>query len=167
VAFGARPGGNVDVYVIGSQGGSLRRLTTDPADDAFGRFSRDGGWIYFTSNRTGRHEIWKRRADGSGADGQVTRNGGWASAESADGRTLFYAKSNIPGIWEMPAGGGEERLVIDMPLPPTSNWEVRGNGVYYLSLSDRQSIALISRPGAASGLSAFPLFSQPRTAGSH
>jgi hypothetical protein len=68
----------------------------------------------------------------------------------------------MPGIWEMPAAGGEEKLVVEMPLPPTSNWQVRSNGIYYLSLSDRsvylwdftsrRSVRLISIPGLQSVL---------------
>ena len=52
LALAARPTGNVDVYVVSTQGGSPRRLTTHTADDASAKWSRDGKWIYFASNRT-------------------------------------------------------------------------------------------------------------------
>jgi dipeptidyl aminopeptidase/acylaminoacyl peptidase len=123
------------VYVARALGGSPRRLTTHEADDASAQWSRDGQWIYFASNRTGRHEIWKRRADGSGEEIKVTGNGGWVCEESTDANLLYYMKIDAPGFWQMPVKGGEERQVFDLPI--TSNWAVRQNGIYYLSLPDK------------------------------
>ena len=48
------------------------------------RWSRDGRWIYFASNRTGRDEVWRMPAAG-GAPAQITRQRGAAAAESGDG----------------------------------------------------------------------------------
>jgi Tol biopolymer transport system component len=50
-------------------------LTDDAGTDAIPSFSRDGAWIYFSSTRTGRPEIWKIPAEG-GQLIQVTTNGG-------------------------------------------------------------------------------------------
>src|SRR5436309_2875315 len=45
--------GNQDLYVIPAGGGVERRLTDHPATDALPRWSRDGQWVYFTSDRSG------------------------------------------------------------------------------------------------------------------
>ena len=140
LALAARPTGNVDVYVVSTQGGSPRRLTTHTADDASAKWSRDGKWIYFASNRTGRHEVWKRQADGTGDDIQVTRNGGWVSEESVDGKILYYSKFDLAGIWKMPVAGGDEAQVLDRT--PGSNWDVKQEGIYYLNIPDRSAYLL-------------------------
>ena len=140
LALAARPTGNVDVYVVSTEGGSPRRLTTHPADDVSAKWSRDGKWIYFASNRTGRHEVWKRQADGTGDDIQVTRNGGWVSEESVDGKILYYSKFTVDGIWKMPVAGGDEAQVLDRT--PGGNWDVMQEGIYYLNIPDRSAYLL-------------------------
>ena len=42
-----------------SDGGSPRQLTADPADEHMPTWSRDGRWIYFSSDRGGRLDIWR------------------------------------------------------------------------------------------------------------
>lgn len=42
IVFAKRPGGNADVYVVDAQGGSPKRLTTSPGNDASAYWSRDG-----------------------------------------------------------------------------------------------------------------------------
>ena len=61
--------------MIGADGGPPRRLTDDPAEDDNPRWSRDGRWIYFHSNRSGEDQIWKIPAEGGEAV-QVTKQGG-------------------------------------------------------------------------------------------
>jgi len=79
--------------VIRAEGGQSRRLTYGPVLNAIGRFSHDGKWIYFASVRTGRNEVWKVPFAGGDAM-QVTKNGGWFSMESPDGKFLYYTKLN-------------------------------------------------------------------------
>lgn len=164
IVFAKRPRGNPDVYVIGAQGGAARRLTSDPATDASAYWSRDGKWIYFASNRTGRQEVWKIPADGSRPEVQVTHNGGWRSSESPDGKTLYYQKFNLPGLWRMPTSGGDETRVADMPT--TVMWYLRGESSYWLTQTREPEVRRIDHatgresvirklPGALRGTSNF------------
>jgi Tol biopolymer transport system component/predicted Ser/Thr protein kinase len=129
IAFAQRPGGNVDIYIVDAQGGTPRRMTTDPANDASADWSRDGKWIYFASNRTGRQEVWKMPADGSAREVQVTRNGGWRSRESFDGKTLYYEKFGQPGLFRMPVEGGTEERIAEVQFP--EDWELAPDAIYY------------------------------------
>ena len=91
IVFDSLIAGNVDIFVVDSQGGLPRRLTTEPSIEAVPSWSQDGRWIYFASNRGGSLQVWKMPSTGEPAP-QVTRHGGFAALESPDGRFLYYAK---------------------------------------------------------------------------
>jgi len=55
-----------DLFTADRAGNPLRRLTDDVAQDIVPRWSPDGQWIAFLSDRSGKYEIWKVRPDGSG-----------------------------------------------------------------------------------------------------
>lgn len=126
--------GNPDIYVISSEGGPPRRLTTDPVEDVAPSWSRDGRWVYFGSTRGGSMQIWKAPAAGGQAV-QVTREGGFEGFESPDGKSLYYAKGrSIPGIWQVPIEGGEERLVLDHHQAGLWRyWRVADQGIYFVT----------------------------------
>jgi Tol biopolymer transport system component len=75
-------------------------------------WSRDGKWIYFCSDRTGRRESWRVPFAGGTAE-QVTKEGGLVAYESADGTTLFYTKSESSPLFARPLSGGAERQLLD------------------------------------------------------
>jgi Tol biopolymer transport system component len=131
IAFNFDPGGNTDVYVLrASGGGKPIRLTTDPAEDEAGSWSRDGNWIYFASSRTGRSEVWKVPI-GGGKEVQVTRNGGGTAFESFDGKAVYYPKETHSGaLWKIPVIGGEESQVL-----PSVAWRsfcLVNEGIYFV-----------------------------------
>ena len=78
-------------------------------------WSKDGRWIYFASNRTGRPEVWKVPFAG-GDSIQITKRGGFAAFESSDGQYVYYAKGvETDGVWKVAVSGGEEAEVIGFP----------------------------------------------------
>ncbi len=133
IAFVSRPEGHEDISIMSAEGGAPRRLTTDPANDGVPSWSRDGRWIYFASNRSGTRQVWKAPAEGGQAV-QVTKQGGYAAIESPDGRVLYYAKFDSPGLWRMPVDGGEESLVLDQLQPGYwGGWAVVDKGIYFIN----------------------------------
>jgi Tol biopolymer transport system component len=96
-------------------------------------WSRDGKWIYFTSDRTGRWEIWRIPAQDGVAE-QITSNGGYVALESADGKTLYYTKTG--SYWGTPLyastlGGSEERRVVEAIVG--RGFDVLGDRIYYIT----------------------------------
>jgi len=133
IVFDSNKGGNGDIYVISRDGGQPRRLTDGPSDNWRPSWSRDGRWVYFGSTRSGDRQIWKIPAQG-GAPVQVTRtNGGDEALESFDGKFVYYGKTNSPGIWKVPVGGGEETRVIDRG--GQGIWSLTSRGIYYFDVS--------------------------------
>jgi len=125
-----------DVWAIDSDGGLAHPLTRDSGDETVPVWSNDGRWVYFTSTRTGRAEIWRVPA-GGGAEEQLTHTGaGIAKAESADGRSLLFwrEKDQVGPIVAQPFDGGPERIVVDCTIAWTNlPFRVRPSGVYYRS----------------------------------
>jgi Tol biopolymer transport system component len=62
ILFSSNLGGRNGLYLINTQGGPPRLMTTDASK---GSLSRDGNWIYFVSDRTGQSQIWKIPTDAS------------------------------------------------------------------------------------------------------
>ena len=140
--------------------------------DGVASYSRDGRWIYFTSNRTGEFQIWRMPAEGGDAV-QWTRRGGRVALESPDGRDLFFAKlppDNWASLWRMPAAGGEETQVLESML--AYSFDMTKSGVYYagrpgldhlspvyfysLATGKSTQLAAASLRGASNGLAVSP-----------
>jgi len=101
----SREKGNGNIYLMNSNGGTPRQLTSGRFENNVPSWSRDGRLIYFSSNRTGMFQIWKIPAEG-GQEIQVTRKGGFAAFESSDGTYLYYAEKNSNSeILRMPING--------------------------------------------------------------
>jgi hypothetical protein len=70
---------------------------------------------------------------------QVTKNGGFASAESTDGKYLYFtqAKAPLADLWKMPVEGGEPSEVAKGIV--VSNFAVTARGLYYMTQPDPRS----------------------------
>jgi hypothetical protein len=133
IVFHSNLEGQWDVYAVSSSGGTPRRLTDHPAGDVFPSYSRDGKWIYFSSNRTTAQSqpLWKVPTAGGAAE-QVTTSTALAALESPDGNSLYYVETvDRPSpLWRMPvAGGAPQRIVDNVHL---GNYAVLESGIYYL-----------------------------------
>jgi Tol biopolymer transport system component/DNA-binding winged helix-turn-helix (wHTH) protein len=134
LVFDARPEKHSDIYVIDAAGGEPRRITNSGSNDAVvPNWSRDGRWIYYASNAEGNWDLWKTAVDGSQSPVQVTTHGGFAPFESADGKTLYYAKWNDSGVFSMLVNGGPETLVTGELLRSLWRyWSLSEKGIYLL-----------------------------------
>ncbi|MBI3914393.1 MAG: PD40 domain-containing protein [Chloroflexi bacterium] len=66
LTFAMNSGGAPDVYTLFTDGGSLRNLTNNPAEDTTPVWSPDGTKIVFVSQRDGLPQIYIMNADGTG-----------------------------------------------------------------------------------------------------
>ena len=138
IAFTAVQKGMQDhIYSISANGGAARRLTTHPAGDKWAYWSHDGKWIYFSSTRSGREEIWRMPSSGGEAV-QITRNSGDTPQESPDGKFLYYMKGwpEAVSVWRASMDGDQEVKVLDS-VHSEGLWAVAKEGIYYFRPPDK------------------------------
>jgi len=111
--------GHSSVFVVSPNGGLPRRVTSVSYDAFAPSWSRDGKWIYFARRRTASMDIWRIPA-GGGVAMRITTQGGLYSAESPDGKQLYYVKPLDPAqldsqssLYVKSLSGGNERKLID------------------------------------------------------
>jgi Tol biopolymer transport system component len=138
-AAGVSPG---DIYVVPSGGGKPALVIGGPENDFLPSWSADGRWMYFTSTRGGKEDIWKAPVDGGGAPVQLTRNGGCRPIASDDGRFVYYTRrkrqaSQGANLWRVGVDGGGETQVFERLVYHSENFDVNGRMIYYAgSLSE-------------------------------
>jgi Tol biopolymer transport system component/DNA-binding winged helix-turn-helix (wHTH) protein len=134
IAFDSRPAGRSHVYTVNESGAAPQQVTTGDSDDVVPSWSHDGLSIYFASNRSGSWQVWKVAAQAhANTDGavQITRDGGFSAFESADARSIYYAKgANADGLWRAPIDGGNEEAVLhDLKKGLWGYWDVAGDQI--------------------------------------
>jgi Tol biopolymer transport system component/DNA-binding winged helix-turn-helix (wHTH) protein len=135
VAFDYRPADHSEIYLVELSGGPPRLLPTVPgADNIVPSWSHDDKWIYFSSNRGNEPtQVWKVPYPAGGPPVQLTKNGGVSPIESADGFVYYARTFNTDEIWKIPAGGGEETLVMKgTGLSDYANWTLSPGGIHFI-----------------------------------
>ena len=107
-----------DLWVANEDGSGVQRLTIHRARDIYPRFSPDGRWIAFSSNRQGNYDVYVIPSPGgeakqltfhSGADTVV----GW----TPDSKKVIFQASRgamfpgIPNLYEVSVEGGLEQAI--------------------------------------------------------
>ena len=82
--------GNYDVHALSLADGRVVQVRNSPADENAERFSPDGRWLTFTSDESGRTEVYIVPFPSPGAPRAISSGGGAVPRWSADGRELLY-----------------------------------------------------------------------------
>jgi Tol biopolymer transport system component len=134
LAFDSRQDdGSWSTFVVDADGGVPRRLTTEAGDEHQPEWSRDGRWIYYTSDRKAGRNVWRISAAGGRAEQLTTSGTGYRVRVSPDGRDLLYTPLVPPGresgtpLLAIPVAGGAPRQV----LPCVVGFSANAVGVYY------------------------------------
>jgi serine/threonine protein kinase/Tol biopolymer transport system component len=107
VAFDSEVGGIAQVFLMLTSGGEPLQLTNDEGDKLVDNFSPDGKEVYYR-RFFGHNEVWAVPALG-GSPRLVAS--GFHVVLSPDGASIFYAKSDNPGIYRAGNSGLNEELV--------------------------------------------------------
>lgn len=114
--FTLGPSVHFDIYVVGSDGSRLTRLSNGPGYNAQPTWSPDGKRIAFVSDRGNGHQIYVMNPDGSGAN-PLTKSGTMNvfPAWSPDGRTLaFWSARKGGGIFLIRRNGSHLRRLVHL-----------------------------------------------------
>jgi Tol biopolymer transport system component len=185
IVFQSDLDGDNDIYLLTKDG--VTRLTDDPASDEFPKWSPDGTRIAFSSNRSGRFQIYTMSMDGSDVR-QVTRSENDAIEEAwfPDGAKIAYTEQKKKALgksyvlWSVDlTSGAAERLLPEFdgssalpefspaaPLLGFTGKRMRGWDVYVADLSTAAGAPGLAR-GPTSAAKARPLTgaSRPLTEG--
>lgn len=134
--------GNSEVYLMGSDGKQLRRLTHEPwAIDSSPSWSPDGKQLAFVSDRQGTPQIWVMNADGA-SQRRLTYQGNYnqTPAWSPRGdRIAFTARDerNVFDLFIVEVGSGRIiRVTQDQGNNEEPTWAPNGRMLAFIS--DRQ-----------------------------
>ncbi len=85
-----------DIYLLNTKSGLVRRLTQNEADEGAPVVSRNGKWIFFTSNRDGNYQIYKMNNTGGETEQLTFRdwNCGAPHLSHDEKRIVFFAEVN-------------------------------------------------------------------------
>jgi Tol biopolymer transport system component len=144
IVFHSRQQSYAQLILIDLASRRVSRPRYEAVDEFMPSWSHDGKRIYFASRRSGDIQVWQIPAAGGPAT-QLTKNGGWAPLESADGMFLFYTKPNAVGLWTMPvSGGGERQLLPDPVCAIGSAYAVGRKGIYFIQQANRRDRGMLA-----------------------
>jgi eukaryotic-like serine/threonine-protein kinase len=144
-------GGGFDLKVMrGDSGHAFTTLLDSPYNEEDGTLSPDGRWLAYTSDETGRTEVYVRQYPSGAAKVLISRGGGTEPRWSPDGRTLYYEGQNggIASLIAAPVVAGPEFTVGTRtplfevsdyePAEPHANWDVAPDGSQFAAIYQGQ-----------------------------
>jgi len=142
-----------DIWTMDLAHGVRTRLTFGPIANTYPVWSPDGKWVAYGSVREGTSSIYRKPADGSGAEETLVTNpdmkGFVPSDWSRDGKTLLYTTGLTTGdqiIWALPLEGERKPQqavthATDGVLSPNGRW------LAYTSFAGPQEVYVIAYGG--------------------
>jgi len=124
-----------DLWVVPSEGGTARRITTGGSMDRRPVWSPDGNHVYFASDRERTQAIWRVLADGSAPE-RVTMGTGPETHPtiSADGRTMAYSTHVLdPDLTILDLRTGERTRFADARVDAEPSFAPDGSALAFKS----------------------------------
>ena len=153
-----------DIYTLAIAGGEAKVISGGMAFDSQPKFSPDGKWIAFLSDRDGNENVWTMRADGSDAK-QISKDasGEFASPSwSPDGNYVFVSKAgfgiNTFEIWMYHVQGGSGVQVTKAKPAPATPRAERHNALGVVASADGKYLYYAMRHGGFSYNAQLPLW---------
>lgn len=155
----ASPETGADVYVLEMGGeGKPRPFAQSKFNEGSPRFSPDGRWIVYSSDESGRNEIYAQPYPGPGPKIQVSTEGGTDAVWRQNGGELYYrnadrmmavAVSTQPAfragkpkvLWERHYNEGTNSM-CGVAGPTSSNYDVTADGQRFLMVKEGEHDAL-------------------------
>jgi serine/threonine-protein kinase len=109
--------GNVDIWIMHLERDTLTRLTFNESLDINPQFSADGRLVYFSSEREGHFQLYRKPADGSSEAERVfeSEQPQFVSDLSPDGKYLLYTEANLgldDDVWSLDLESGDAQPFV-------------------------------------------------------
>jgi len=126
-----------DIWVLSMEGDHRRtRLLGTEFSESQAQFSPDSRWIAYTSDASGRNEVYVRAFPDAKEDFVVSKSGGSSPRWGDDGKELYYISSDGKVMAAELAAGGLFQAGIPRPLFQASGippqWSVQAGGKRFL-----------------------------------
>ncbi len=107
-----------DIWLVPVAGGEARPLLRGPFEESNPRYSPDGRWLAYSSDESGRFEVYVLRVPELDRKTQVSVAGGDRALWSAGGREIVYrsADGQVASVRFSPGGSGSPRVGRPLPL---------------------------------------------------
>ena len=153
-----------DIYTLPIEGGQAKLISGGMAFDSQPKFSPDGKWVAFLSDREGSENIWIMHPDGSEVK-QVSKdpNNEFASPSwSPDGNYIFVSKAGFGittfEVWMYHLRGGTGVQITKAKPAPTTPRKERHNAIGVVASPDGKYIYYAVRHGGFAYNAQFPLW---------
>jgi hypothetical protein len=115
-----------------------------------GQFSPDGRWVSYTSDESGRSEVYVKSFNGAPAKFQISTDGGEQSRWRGDGKEIYYLSADAK-IMAVRVKSAAESLERESPRPLfDARWLTWSNAGYAYDVSrDGQRFLVIQRAEGA------------------
>ncbi|HET6372836.1 MAG TPA: hypothetical protein VFG76_05985 [Candidatus Polarisedimenticolia bacterium] len=117
-ALGIRPTGSRqegDIWIHSFETGKTQMWLATPFLETDAFFSPDGRWLAYTSNQSGREEIYVRPFPGPGEARQISLEGGVGARFRADGREMYYL--TLEGVLMAAEVRNDREFEVGAPRP--------------------------------------------------
>src|ERR1700730_17040978 len=153
-----------DLYTLPIEGGQAKLISGGMAFDSQPKFSPDGHWVAFISDREGSENIWIIHPDGSGVK-QVSKNTAddfSSPAWTPDGKYMVASKMpfgiGANELWMFHVDGGTGVQITKSKPTPTTPRKERHNAVGVVASPDGKYLYYAVRQGPFSYNAQLPLW---------
>ena len=135
--------GDIDLWTLSISGDHTRRVFVSSKDSELnGTFSRDGRWVAYQSNTSGRYEILVRPFASNGPARTISRDGGKYPRWREDGKELFF----VSPAGALMAAGFDETTGVSQGVPEalfTTQIRVADNRPYAVDKNGQRFLLMV------------------------
>jgi WD40 repeat protein len=140
------PGTGYDIHILDVPSGRVTPFLNSKYSERYPNLSPDGSWIVYSSDESGRDEVYVRPLPGPGTKHLVSADGGSEPLWARDGRQLFYRRLNqywgvdvrTDGIFSI----SKPRLLFDKPgygsATPIHSYDISLDSQRFLMVKSEQ-----------------------------
>ncbi len=149
IVYSTMEGGNGDIWTTNEDGSGKRQLTSDESAEISPQISKDGKFLIFLSNRTGKMNIWRANPDGTNPIQLTDNENVKETIISPDGNTIFYLTQDLENLtetlWKISINGENKiRLTTKKTQTPRISPDGKIIASYYLNAENQMALTLLS-----------------------